>query len=484
MSATRKKVLRGVVWSLLDTFANFALKFFFALAITRILAPRDYGLIAYMGLFMGIASWLAEGGFGTALIQKSDANDQDFSTGYFFNVGVSFIFFIFYFLAAPTVAEYFGEPELKNIMRLTSFNLIINSLSYIHLIKLIKEIQFRNQAILNLITSGISGILALTLALMNYGYWALVIQTLVGGLLNTIGLWIIVKWRPVLTFSWTSFREQFRFGSKIFLQGLIESIFREIHALVIGKNYKTTSLGNYSRGQKFFDLFIVQTGTAINKVLYPALVKNSQREIDSTGIYLKIYNLLFFIIAPVSLFLIFLSEPLTLVLLTDKWLEAVPFMQLYFIGGFIYILIYFNSTTILSANKPKLYLFMDVIHKVLLFIALVLTYSISIKAIIVGWLIVYYLYFLLYEGTMFRMNYRGKGKYLHMLQVVVCLVPSAFLYALTIFIFKNPSFVLTLNIILQPIMYLAVMRLSGFSVYREFSDFIKPLLPPKLQFIL
>ena len=143
---------------------------------------------------------------------------------------------------------------------------------------------------------------------------------------NTIGLFFIVKWRPKLLFSIRSFKEQFRFGSRIFLQGLFESIFREIYSLVIGKNYRTVSLGNYSRGQKFFDLFIVQTGTAINKVLYPALVKHAGGELNSRRIYIKIYNLLFFIIAPVSLFLIFLSEPLTVLLLTEKWIMAVPFM--------------------------------------------------------------------------------------------------------------------------------------------------------------
>jgi teichuronic acid exporter len=481
---TNKKIFKGVVWSLLDTFAKFAIKFFFALAITKILNPRDYGLMAYMGIFLGIAQWLSNAGFGFALIQKKDADDIDFSTAYLFNVTLSFFFFLLYFFSAPYISGFFREPELINIMRVLSMTLILNSLCYVHQIKLIKSIEFKQQAILNFSGSLISGIIGLTLAIMGYGYWALIFQTLIGTLINMVSLWIIVKWRPLLVFSFNSFREQFKFGSRVFVQGLLESIFREIHSTVIGRTYQTAALGNYSRGQKFYELFIVETGLAINKVLYPAMVKKTDEVDKHKNAYSTTYNILFFVVAPLSLFLILLSDSIIIVLLTEKWIKAAPFMQIYFFGGFIYILVYFNSITLLSANKPNLYLKMDLIRNAMMAIALLLTFKISIEAIIIGWLIVFYSFYVIYELMMNSLSYNDKGKYVKMLQVLVCLVPSLIFYAISAQLISSPLFLLVVNSIVQPVLYLMVMRISGFRVYKEFSLAMKPLLPGKIQFLL
>ncbi|MBI3720826.1 MAG: lipopolysaccharide biosynthesis protein [Sphingobacteriales bacterium] len=484
MQFRSKTIFTGVIWSLVDTIANFALKFFFALAITRMLSPRDYGLVAYTGLFLGIASWLSEGGFGLALIQKKDPVESDYSTGYFFNVIISILFCIAYFVMAPWLASYFGEPELENIMKVMSTTLVLNSLCYIHLIKLIKHIQFKQQALLNFFASVISGTIGLLMAYYGYGYWALIFQTLSGAILKMAGLWAVVRWRPVFVFSWGSFKEQFKFGSKVFFQGLFESIFREINSLVVGKSYHTSALGNYSRGQKFYDLFIIQTGTAFNKVLYPAMAKEADKAELQKKIYVKVYNLLFFIMAPLSVFLFLLAEPLIQVLLTQKWHDSVPYMQLFFIAGFIATLMSFNSSTMLSSNRPNIFLVMDIIHKSLMAIALFLTFKIGIKTIIVGWLVVNYVFYVIYEWMMFKLGYYEKGKYIKMLQVLLGLLPGiAFYYLLQNFV-SDQLYTLLLNIIIQPVIYFSVMRLSGASVYKDFSLLIKPMLPAKIRFVI
>ena len=484
MSALSKTVFKGVVWSLLNTFGKFALKFFFALAITRILTPRDYGLVAYMGLFLGVASWLSEGGFGTALIQKKEAIDIDFSTAFYFNFSVSTFFFLLYFFLAPWVAGFFNEPELTMIMRVTSLNIVFNSLCYIHHIKLIKSIDFKKQAVINFSGSVIAGTVGLSMALLDYGYWALIIQTLTGGILHMFGLWYAVKWKPLLQFSVFSFREQFKFGSRVFVQGLFESIFREIHSTVIGKTYRTTALGNYSRGQKFYELFIVETGLAINQVLYPTMVQKTDEKDKHKKAYATSYNILFFIAAPLSLFLFLLAEPIALVLLTDKWIGAVPFMKLYFLAGFIYMLIYFNSITVLSANRAGLYLKMDVIRNVLMLVALAITFKYSIQAIIVGWLVVNYIFYFVYERKMYHLNYYEPGKYYRMSEVLVCLLPLFLFYLASAYLIAVPLILLLVNALAQPLLYLLTMRYSGFRVYSEFSNTLKPLLPKRIRFIL
>ena len=484
MSTLKKTVFRGVVWNLLDKFGKFALKFFFALAITRILSPTDYGLVAYMGLFLGVAAWLSEGGFGTALIQKKDASDIDFSTAFYFNFSVSVFFFILYFFSAPIVADFFNEPELKAIMRVSSLTIVVGSLCYIHQIKLIKSIDFKRQAVINFSSSMIAGVVGLSMATLDYGYWSLVFQTLTGSVLNMLGIRHAVKWKPMLKFSFFSFREQFKLGSKVFIQGLFASVFREIHSTVIGKTYKTASLGNYSRGQKFYDLFIVETGIAINQVLFPTMVEKTGDNDKHIKAYTITYNMLFFIAAPLSLLLFSVAEPMAHVLLTDKWMGAVPVMELYFIAGFVYMLVHFNSITILSLRRSGLYLRMDVIRNVLMVFALMATFKHSIQAIIIGWLVVHYIFYFVYEIKMYQLKYYDQAKYSKMIQVLVCLLPSVLFYQASAYLILSPLFLLIVNVIVQPILYLLTMRFSRFSVYSEFASTLKPLLPKRISFIL
>lgn len=477
MLLLKSETAKSAIWSLVDTYAGFALKFAFALTITRILSPRDYGLIAYMGLFMGVATFLSEGGFGVALIQKTRATDIDYSTAFIFNLLVSIIFFILYFSIAGFIAEYFNEPDLKLIMRVTSINLILNALCYVHLFRLIKSLQFKKQAVINFTASSISGMTGLCIAVIYKNYWALIFQTLSGTFIRMIGYRLSAKYSIRLKFSWNSWVEQFRFGSAIFFQGLINTIVSEIQSLIIGKNYSTLSLGNYSRGQKFYDLFIVQTGTALTKVLYPTMAKKRDKAPGHKSMYIKSYSLLFFIMAPLTLFLLLLAESIVKVLLTDKWINAVPYMQLYCFSGFIILLVAFNSITVLSSNRPKLYLRIDIIHKFLIIIVLILTFKISISTIIVGWLIVYYAFFVFYEIIMFKLNFYQPAKYLNVLHVLICLLPVMFLFLITNSLVKNSFLLLAINIIMQPAIYIAAMHIAGFQVYKDFLSLIVPFLP-------
>lgn len=479
-SATTK----SVIWSLLDTYAGFALKFVFALTITRILSPRDYGLVAYMGLFLGIATFLSEGGFGAALIQKTHATDTDYATAFIFNLVVSILFFILYFAISGFIAKYFNEPDLKLIMRVTSLNLILNSLCYVHLFRLIKSLQFKKQAAINFTASSISGAIGLSTAIIFTSYWALIVQTLSGTFIRMLGYWIAAKYAIKLKFSWISFKEQFRFGSVVFLQGLLSTIVSEIQSLLIGKNYSTASLGNYSRGYKFYDLFIVQTGNALNKVLYPTMAKKKDDVYAHIIIYNKSYSLLFFVMGPLTLFLLLLSESIVKVLLTDKWIAVVPYMQLYFLSGFFVMLASFNSITILSANKPKLYLRMDVFLKILIVGALIVTYKISISAIILGWLAACFIFFICYEIIMFKLSFFSPAKYYNMLNILLCLLPSILLFFTMRTFIENSFLLLMINIILQPVFYFIAMHLGGFQVYEDFVKLVEPFLPRRMAKLL
>ena len=253
-----------------------------------------------------------------------------------------------------------------------------------------------------------------------------------------------------------------------------ESIFREIHSLIIGKTYQTAALGSYSRGQKFYDLFVVQTGQAINKVLYPTMVlKNENFKLFSIT-YFRTYSLLFFIMAPISLFLILLSKSIIIVLLTEKWISAAPYMQLYCIAGFVFSLSYLNATTILTSNKPKLYLQVDLFQKLLIGIALLITYNLGISFIIIGWLFAYYIYYIMYEYVMFRQGFYSSLKYYQMFQTAVCLLPSVLFYLISSRYIENPFSLLVINGLIQPLLYIVLNKLLKTEVFFDLISIVKP----------
>ena len=477
------KITKSIIWSLIDTYGGFLLKFFFAIWITRLLTPYDFGLIAYMTIFLSIGSLISEGGFGTALIQMKKPTDIDFSTSYFFNVCISLLFFLIYIIISPFVAIFFDEPELKLIMPIISINLLLNSLHYIHLIKLIKALRFREQSIINLLSAFISGFLGLILAYQGFGYWALVIQLISNSFFRLIGYLMVAKWVPRMVFSIHSFKEQFYFGYKVFIKGVLDSIFKDGLTVLIGKLYQTSALGNFSRGQKFFDLFIVQTSIAFNKVLYPSMAKKVGVPEAQKFVYIKSYNLLFFLMAPASLFLFLLSEPIVIVLLTEKWILAAKYFKLLSLFGFIYMLLYFNASTILSSDNPSIYLKVDLIQKVLILVSLLVTYNKGIDNIIIGWVVANYIFYFCYEILMKKMHFFDKIKYKKMFEVLICLLPMIIIYHITTLMIYDNIMMLVMNSIIQPITYILTFRILKLSIYDDFREVIIPLLPFKFKWL-
>jgi len=476
-----KKSAKAFSWSLIDTYANFGLKLVFTIAIARILSPSDYGIVAYTGLFIGIATFISEGGFTSALIHKEEPTQADYSTIFLYTLASSLFFFLLYFISAGWVASYFSEPALKNVLRVASLSFVVNSVGAVHMTQLIRSLEFKKQAKINFVSSTIGGIIGLSMAVWGFNYWALVAQTIVSTTFRFAGLVLSIRWIPSLMFSLASFRSLFNFGFKTFMQGLIESIFREIQAMVIGKNYFTRELGLYDRGKKFYDLLIIQTSIAINKVLFPLMSRNRSDQEAYREIYSRTYNILFFVMAPLSLTLFLISGPMVEILLTAKWMEVVPIMQLFFVGGGVFMLLYFNSTTMLASGKASLFLYLDLIQKTMLAISLFITYKMGIITIITGWLISYYLYYGIYEYVMFRQGYHTREKYLLMGQVLLALIPLLVINYSLMQVSGNPWFLLFSQCMIFPLAYLASLKISRSGMYRLFAAEVRQHLGEKYR---
>jgi O-antigen/teichoic acid export membrane protein len=384
MESLKSRTTRGLFWSFLDSFGVYIVKFGFSIVIARTLSPDDYGLMGMILIFIAMGQVIMQSGFSAALVQKKDTNRNDLSTAFWFNVITGVTVWIILFFSAGAIAEFFGQPILVSVTRVASLGIILNSLSSIHVAILTRELNFRRQTWINLVGTLFSGITGVTLALMGYEVWALVFQTLAGNLIYLAGLWITSKWRPLLVFDMKSFRSLFGFSYKILLQGIMDVIFTKAYFPLIGKMFAAPQLGFYTNANRFYELFIRQSSVSVTRVLFPAFssVQDDRERFNKN--YLRSFNMIAMLMFAGTVILIISSRPFISLALTEKWLPAVPYMQLFFVEGFFFPLLIFNQNILMSAGRSGLTLKIDIIKKVLILLSILIVWRMGIEALIIG----------------------------------------------------------------------------------------------------
>ena len=270
-NSLKEKTVRGVVWSFVDNIANSGITFLVGLILARLLSPAEYGIMAMIAVFIAISNSIIDSGFSNALIRKLDAKRIDYNTVFYFNLLVSIILYVFLYITSPLISSFFKEPVLVELVRVIGWVLIINALAIIPRTIFVKEINFKTQTKVSLVSSISSGIVGIGMALGGLGVWSLVGQQLSRQFLNTLFLWIYCKWQPVWEFSMKSFRELFGFGSKLLLSGLLATIYQNIYYIVIGHFYSAAQLGQYTRADQFKTIFSSNLTTVVQRVSYPVL---------------------------------------------------------------------------------------------------------------------------------------------------------------------------------------------------------------------
>ncbi len=384
MESLKTRTARGLFWSLLDSFGVYLVKFGFSIVIARTLSPEDYGLMGMILIFIAMGQVLMQGGFAAALVQKKDADANDYSTAFWFNVLTGVAVWVILYFSAGAIAEFFDRPILKAVTRVAALGIILNSLSSVHVAILTRDLNFRRQTWINLVGTIVSGITGVALALGGYAVWALVFQTLAGNLIYMSGLWITGRWRPLFIFDLKSFRSLFSFSSKILLQGVLDVIFTKVYFPLIGKIYAAQQLGFYTNANRFYELFIRQSSVSVTRVIFPAFsaVQDDRERFNKN--YLRSFNMLAMLMFAITVTLIIASRPFISVALTEKWLPSVPYMQLFFIEGFFFPLLLFNQNILLSAGLSGTSLKIDLARKAVILIGILIVWRIGIRALIIG----------------------------------------------------------------------------------------------------
>ena len=354
-----------MVWTSIQKFIGMGINFISGIILARLLKPEDYGCIGMLSIFMVIAGALVDGGFASALIQKKRPTQEDYSTIFFFNLGMSLLMYLILFCCAPWIARFYKIPLLSSVLRVQGTILIINSCILIQGNQLRKQFCFKKLTIVSLMTSVISLLFGIIMAYNGYGVWSLVSMNLIGASLKAIIYWLTNKWFPLFVFSWTSFKELFNFGFFMFMTHFIHSVCNNIQGLLIGRLYNPAMLGYYSKAKSTEELASKSISDVMGQVTYPLYAEYQQDKKMLSNVIKRITNIVAYITFPIMFILILIAKPLFILLYSNKWLTSVPYFQILCLAGIAISLQSVNMQSIAAIGKSRIMFRWTIIKRII-----------------------------------------------------------------------------------------------------------------------
>lgn len=382
------KTEKGLIWSTVDTFGMNFFRIIITILLARLLQPNHFGLIAMLSVFVSLSDSIVYGGFSSALIRKKNIEDKDYSTVFIFNFLVSIALYVLIYAGAPYIASFFGEPILKALARVVALVIVFHSFGLVQTAILKRNIDFKSLALINILSTLFSGLTGILMAYQGFGVWSLAGQMVSKALLTSILLWVFGKWSLKLRFSQTSFKENFNFGYKVSLVNIMGALVPNLYNAVIGKYYSPGSLGLYYQGNKLATISQSFIMTVFKTVSYPVFSSLQDKPEQLKDSYLKFIRMVSFVSFPTMMLFIVIAEPAIVLLLSDKWIESVPYFQILSIKGMILPVIAISANIPLALGRSGIYLKYSILNSGLLLAFLFITAPIGIKAMVGGMVLV------------------------------------------------------------------------------------------------
>lgn len=377
-------VVKGASWSFIDNIAGSGITFLVGLILARILSPVEFGMIGMIAIFIAISNSIVDSGFSNALIRKIDSKNVDYNTVFIFNLLISVVLYVILYFCSPAISIFFKEPKLVSVTRVVGLVLIFNAFGIIQRTILIKSVDFKTQTKVSIIASLGSGVIGISMAVLGYGVWSLVMQQVSRQLLNSLFLWIFNKWRPKFEFSKDSFHEMFTFGSKLMLSGIINTLFQNIYYLIIGKFYAANNLGYYTRAEQFKNIFSINLTSVVQRVSYPVLSYIQNEEERLLLAYRKVIKSTMLITFSLMLGMAAVAKPMIILLIGSKWLPSVVYLQIMCFAGMLYPLNAINLNILQVKGRSDLFLKLEICKKILASIPIGLGIFLGIKFLLLG----------------------------------------------------------------------------------------------------
>lgn len=473
----KDKTVRGVGWSFADNIASTGITFLVGLVLARLLTPEEYGLIGIIAIFIAVSNSIVNSGFSSALIRKKQATGLDYDTVFLFNILLSAFMFGVLYVGAPLISGFFGEPQLIPLTRVMGIVLVINAFALVQQTILVKKIDFKTQTKISLIASIISGVVGIGMAIGKCGVWSLVGQQIARQCINTALLWVLNTWRPTLRFSVQSFAELFSFGWKLLVSGLIDTIWKQVYQIVIGKWYTTEALGQYTRAEQFSSIFSVNLTNVVQRVSYPALstIQDEQQRLKLA--YKRVIKTTMLVTFVCMLGLAAVAKPMVLVLIGEKWLPAVGFLQIICFSAMLYPLHAINLNMLQVKGRSDLFLKLEILKKTIAIGPVLLGIFIGIKWMLWGSVLVGFIsYYLNSYYTGRELNYTIKEQITDILPSFwVAALMAIVVYALS-YIPITPFVLLPFQLIVGFTLVILLCEKRQAEEYLEIKSIVFPLL--------
>lgn len=451
------KVFSNFIWRFAERCGAQLVTFIVSIVLARILTPSDYGTIALVTVFTTILQVFIDSGLSTALIQKKDADDLDFSSVFYFNFVICIILYLIMFVSAPFIANFYKDSSLVSIVRVISLTLIISGVKGVQQSYVSRHMLFKRFFFSTLGGTIFSAVLGIIMAYAGFGVWAIVFQQLSNNAIDTLILWITVKWRPIKKFSWSRLKNLLSFGWKMLASSLLDTVYNNLRNMIIGKLYTSADLAFYNQGDKFPKLIVTNINTSIDSVLLPTMSNEQDNHVRVKDMTRRAIKISTYIMAPLMIGLAFCAKPIVQIVLTDKWLPCVPYLQIFCISYLFWPIHTANLNAIKAMGRSDLFLKLEVIKKFIGMILLLITMNISVMAMA---------YSLLISGLISQVinswpnRYLLKYSYIDQIKdilpnIVMALIMGVFVYFIN---YLNLSVLVSLmiQIILGGIIYLVL----------------------------
>lgn len=385
MSGENKRiVVSSLFWKLMERGGTQGIQFVVQIVLARLLVPEQYGIIAIVMVFILLANVFVQSGFNTALIQKKDADNVDFSSVLYLSITVAALLYIIIYFTAPFISSFYTQPLLVPVLRVLSLTLFIGAFNSIQNAYVAKNMLFKKLFFSSLGAIMVSGLVGVSLAYLGFGVWALVAQQLTNQLSIAIILWFTVKWRPHLLFSYERIKILFRYGSRLLASRLLDTLYRDLRTLIIGKMYTPDMLGLYNRGEQFPKLIVSNINGSIQSVMLPALSAHQDNKIRVKGMMRRAIVTSSFLVFPMMVGMAVVAEPMVKIILTDKWLPTVPFLQIFCFSFALWPIHTANLQAINALGRSDIFLKLELIKKIYGLIILGISLPFGVYAIAIG----------------------------------------------------------------------------------------------------
>jgi len=473
----KQKMVGALTWSSIDRFGQQAIQLIIVMILSRLLSPYDFGLLGLVMIFSALSFVLVESGFGQALIRKTDVNETDYNTIFYFNISASFFLYVVLFFLSPLIAAFFEEPKLTFICRILFTAIIFNSFYLIPLSKLGRVLDYKTIAKVNLISTTLSGVIGVAVAVTGYGVWALILQQVSYHFLRMVFFHLFVKWKPALLFSFKVIRDFWKFSIHLLSTSVLNIIFNYIFVLILGKFYQKSDAGYYTQGNKLNETFSFTFQSILVGSTFALFSQIQNDDERFRRIFREIANKISIVTFPVLMGLIAAAHPLIEVVWSAKFLPSVPYFQLLCLASLFTPLYTLNISALNARGKSRITFRVEIIKKALILASLLFTFSFGIITMLWGYAaasIISYMISIIYLKK--EINHYIKHQVLDFIQSFIFGLLIAALIAIIGLATDKAILILPIQITAAALVYIFIIKMFYKDLYNKSVIYIKEKL--------